>query len=153
MNRRESFRVMGVGAAALLLGNTTLLACAPKQRMVVYKSPTCGCCNAWIKHVRAAGYQVETHDVDDVMPYKEKYGVPLDLASCHTGVVDGVAIEGHVPADLIDKLLAEKSKTAKALIVPGMPVGSPGMEAGGHKDAYQVILVDTRGKRTVYARR
>lgn len=152
MNRRESFRLLAVGTAALMLGNTNLLA-APKKRMIVYKSPTCGCCNAWVKHVRAAGYQVETHDVDDVTPYKQKHGVPLDLASCHTGVIDGYAVEGHVPADLIDKLLREKPKDAKALIVPGMPVGSPGMEMGGRKDAYNVILVDVKGKRTVYAKR
>lgn len=153
MNRRESFKLLAAGAAAFALGNTTLLACAPKQRMVVYKSPTCGCCNAWVKHVRAAGYEVQTHDVDDVTPYKQKYGVPLELASCHTAIVAGYAIEGHVPADLIDKLVREKPKHAKALIVPGMPVGSPGMEAGGRKDAYDVILVDTRGSRTVYAKR
>ena len=152
MNRRESFRLLAVGTAALMLGNTNLLA-APKKRMIVYKSPTCGCCNAWVKHVRAAGYKVETHEVDDVTPYKQKHGVPLDLASCHTGVIDGYAVEGHVPADLIDKLLREKPKDAEALIVPGMPVGSPGMEMGGRKDAYNVILVDVKGKRTVYAKR
>jgi hypothetical protein len=144
---------MAVGTAALMLGNTALLACAPRKRMIVYKSPTCGCCNGWVKHVQAAGYEVETHDVEVVTPYKEKYGVPLDLASCHTAVVDGYAIEGHVPADVIDQLLREKPKQARALIVPGMPIGSPGMEMGGRKDAYHVILVDTRGKRTVYAKR
>jgi hypothetical protein len=145
MNRRDS--------AALMLGHTNLLAAAPKKRMVVYKSPSCGCCNGWVRHVQAAGYQVETHDVEVVTPYKEKYGVPLDLASCHTAVVAGYAIEGHVPADVIDQLLREKPKQARALIVPGMPVGSPGMEMGGRKDAYQVILVDTRGNRRVYAKR
>lgn len=152
MNRRESFKILAAGGAALMLGNHALLAGAAKKRMVVYKSPTCGCCNAWVKHVRAAGYAVETHDVDDVAPYKQKYGVPLDLASCHTGVIDGYAIEGHVPADLVDRLLREKPK-ARALIVPGMPMGSPGMEVPGHKDAYNVILVDLQGKRSVYAKR
>ncbi len=153
MNRRESFRIMAAGAATLLLGRSALLAYAPKKHMVVYKSPTCGCCSAWVKHVRAAGYEVETHDVDDVMPFKRKYGVPADLASCHTAVVDGYAIEGHVPADVIDKLLREKPKHAKVLAVPGMPAGSPGMEMGGRKDAYNVILVDAKGTRAVYAKR
>lgn len=153
MKRRESFRVMALGAAALLYGRGQLAAWAPKKRMTVYKSPTCGCCTAWIKHVRAAGYEVVAVDVEDVTPFKTKYGVPLDLASCHTGVVDGYAIEGHVPADLIDRLLREKPPQAKALIVPGMPVGSPGMEMGGRKDAFNVVLVDAKGKRTIYARR
>ena len=153
MNRRESFRVMAAGAAALLLGSRDLLAVAPKTRMTVYKSPTCGCCNAWVKHVEAAGYEVVAVDVDDVTPYKKKYGVPLDLSSCHTGVVEGYAIEGHVPADVITKLLREKPKHARALAVPGMPMGSPGMEVPGRKDAYNVMLIDKAGKATVYAKR
>lgn len=153
MNRRESFRVMAAGAAALLLGSKDLLAFAPKKRMTVYKSPTCGCCNAWVKHVQAAGYEVVAIDVDDVTPYKKKHGVPLDLASCHTGVIEGYAIEGHVPADVITKLLREKPKNARALAVPGMPMGSPGMEVPGRKDAYNVMLIDKAGKATVYAKR
>jgi hypothetical protein len=153
MNRRESLQVMATGMAAMLFGSAELVACAPGKKMVVYKSPTCGCCGAWVKHVRAAGYNVETVDVDDVTPYKTKHGVPLELSSCHTGVVDGYAIEGHVPADLIDRLLREQPKNAKALAVPGMPLGSPGMEVGGRKDAYDVLLIDNKGKSTVYAKR
>jgi hypothetical protein len=152
VKRRESVKIMATGVLALLSGNTHLFAGLPKK-MVVYKSPACGCCGAWVKHVRAAGYQVETVDVDDVTPYKTKHGVPLELASCHTGVIDGYAIEGHVPADLIDRLLREKPKHAKALAVPGMPLGSPGMEVPGRKDAYDVILIDKHGKRTVFAKR
>jgi len=144
---------MAAGAAALLLGSKDLLAFAPKKRMTVYKSPTCGCCNAWVKHVQAAGYEVVAIDVDDVTPYKKKHGVPLDLASCHTGVIEGYAIEGHVPADVITKLLREKPKNARALAVPGMPMGSPGMEVPGRKDAYNVMLIDKAGKATVYAKR
>lgn len=146
-------RVLAVGLVAALTDTRGLLGADAAKTMTVYKSPTCGCCNAWIKHVQAAGYRVKAVDVDDVTPYKEKFGVPLELASCHTGVVEGYAVEGHVPADLIDKLLREKPKGAKALIVPGMPVGSPGMEVGNRKDAYNVILVDNKGKRSVYARR
>jgi hypothetical protein len=144
---------MAAGAAALLLGSKDLLAFAPKKRMTVYKSPTCGCCNAWVKHVQAAGYEVVAIDVDDVTPYKKKHGVPLDLASCHTGVIEGYAIEGHVPADVITKFLREKPKNARALAVPGMPMGSPGMEVPGRKDAYNVMLIDKAGKATVYAKR
>jgi hypothetical protein len=153
MNRRETFKVLAAGAAALMLGNRDVLAAVAKKRMTVYKSPTCGCCNAWVKHVRAAGYDVKAIDVDDVTPYKTKYGISQDLASCHTGVVDGYAIEGHVPADLIDRLLREKPKNARGLAVPGMPMGSPGMEMGGHKDAYNVMLIDRTGKATLYAKR
>jgi hypothetical protein len=144
---------MAAGAAALLLDSKDLLAFAPKKRMTVYKSPTCGCCNAWVKHVQAAGYEVVAIDVDDVTPYKKKHGVPLDLSSCHTGVIEGYAIEGHVPADVITKLLREKPKNARALAVPGMPMGSPGMEVPGRKDAYNVMLIDKAGKATVYAKR
>jgi len=153
MNRRESLQVMATGMAAMFFGGRQLVANAASKKMVVYKSPTCGCCGAWVKHVRAAGYDVETIDVDDVTPYKKKYGVPLELSSCHTGVIDGYAIEGHVPADLIGRLLREKPKNVKALAVPGMPIGSPGMEAGGRKDAYDVLLIDNKGKSSVYAKR
>ena len=137
----------------MFFGGRQLVANATSKKMVVYKSPTCGCCGAWVKHVRAAGYEVETIDVDDVTPYKKKYGVPLELSSCHTGVIDGYAIEGHVPADLIGRLLREKPKNAKALAVPGMPMGSPGMEVGGRKDAYDVLLIDNKGNSSVYAKR
>lgn len=153
MNRRESLQVMATGMAAMFFGGRQLVANATSKKMVVYKSPTCGCCGAWVKHVRAAGYEVETIDVDDVTPYKKKYGVPLELSSCHTGVIDGYAIEGHVPADLIGRLLREKPKNAKALAVPGMPMGSPGMEVGGRKDAYDVLLIDNKGNSSVYAKR
>lgn len=153
MNRRQSIKIFATAAAIWLLDGKNLLATAPKKRMTVYKSPTCGCCNAWVKHVRAAGYAVEAVDVDDVTPYKKKFGVPLDLSSCHTGVVDGYAIEGHVPADVIDRLLKERPRNARALAVPGMPLGSPGMEVPGRKDAYQVMLIDRNGKATVYAKR
>jgi hypothetical protein len=156
MNRRQSIQALATGVGAILFGGAELVACAPKvagKKMVVYKSPTCGCCGSWIKHVEAAGYQVEAINVDDVTPYKTKHGVPLEFSSCHTGVIDGYAVEGHVPADLIDKLLAEKPKDAKALAVPGMPLGSPGMEVGTRKDAYDILLIDKNGKSSVYAKR
>lgn len=153
MNRRESLRTLAAGMVAVIGGSSELLARAAKTRMTVYKSPTCGCCVAWVKHVRAAGFDVREVDVDDVTPYKTKHGVPLDLASCHTGVVGEYAFEGHVPADLIQRLLKEKPKHAKGLAVPGMPAGSPGMEVPGRKDAFNVMLFDGKGGRSVYARR
>jgi len=153
MNRRESIRMLAAAAAALLAGPGALLAAPTKVRMTVYKSPTCGCCGNWVKHVRAAGYVVEEVDVESVEPYKKKHGVPLDLASCHTGVVAGYAFEGHVPADLIARFLEAPPKLARGLAVPGMPLGSPGMEVGGRKDAYDVVLFETSGARRVFARR
>lgn len=152
MNRRESIRLMTAAAAALLAGNGRLMAAAP-TRMTVYKSPTCGCCGSWVKHMRAAGFVIQEVDVDDVEPFKKKFGVPLDLASCHTGVTGTYAFEGHVPADLITKFLAAPPRNARGLAVPGMPLGSPGMEVGGRKDAYDVVLFEANGARRVFAKR
>lgn len=110
----------------------------------VYKSPTCGCCGAWIKHLRDNGMEVAAHDVANPGEMRAKMGIPDQMGSCHTAVVEGYAIEGHVPAADIKRLLATKPK-AVGLAVPGMPLGSPGMEAD-RKDAYNVYLV-VAGKR------
>lgn len=121
--------------------------------MTVYKSPTCGCCKAWVDHVRKAGFTVRTRDTDDLAPIKQSMGTAGALESCHTAVVGGYVVEGHVPADLIAKMLREKPSIA-GLAVPGMPMGSPGMEVpDGTKDAYEVIAFDRKGKKSVYARR
>ena len=119
-----------VGSAMLVLGN---LPAARAQRalprVTVYKTATCGCCSDWVKHIQASGFAVQAHEVADVAPIRRKFGVPEELASCHTAVVGGYLIEGHVPAADIKRLLREKSR-AKGLSVPGMVVGSPGMERG-----------------------
>nr|WP_225984596.1 DUF411 domain-containing protein [Noviherbaspirillum aerium] len=114
----------------------------------VFKTPSCGCCHAWVDHLRANGFTVKATDVEDTSPYRSKYKVPAELASCHTGVVGGYALEGHVPAAEIRRLLAERPK-AHGLAVPRMPMGSPGME-GDRKDAFDVILIRQGGKHTVY---
>lgn len=119
--------------------------------IVVYKNSSCGCCNAWIEHLKENDYTVEVKNKNDVSPIKKELGVPGNLQSCHTAMVDGYVIEGHVPADLISKLRSEKPQI-KGLAVPGMPMGSPGME-GAHKDAYNIIAFDSDGKTLVYARR
>jgi hypothetical protein len=152
MNRRQSLKALTAGCLAVLTTRTDLLADLAPQRMTVYKSPTCGCCGDWIKHVKAAGFDVVAVNVDVVEPYKKKHGVPLDLASCHTGVIGEYAFEGHVPADLIKRFLKSPPKGARGLAVPGMPLGSPGMEVGGRKDAYDVMVFDKAGKRSVYAK-
>ena len=115
----------------------------------VYKSPTCGCCNEWVKHLRDNGFTVRTHDVQNVVPYKIKFGITQPLATCHTATVNGYTIEGHVPAADIKRLLKEKPKVT-GLAVPGMPMGSPGME-GHRKDAYNVLSFDQNGNIKVYA--
>ena len=119
--------------------------------MTVYKSPTCGCCSEWVKHVRAAGFKVKVIDMDDVSSIKAESGVPGKLASCHTALVGGYVIEGHVPADLIKRLLQERAKI-RGLSVPGMVAGSPGME-GGPPQHYDVVTFDAKGRSSVYARR
>ncbi len=137
----------------LAIATSTLgLAQTPKPvPMTVYKSPTCGCCGKWVELMRAAGFDVTVSDMPDVSPVKDKQGVPSALRSCHTALVGGYAIEGHVPPDLVKKLLKEKPNAA-GIAVPGMPMGSPGME-GDRKDAYNVVLFDKAGKTTVYATR
>jgi hypothetical protein len=124
----------------------------PPVRMVVYKTPTCGCCRAWVDHVQAAGFQVEVHDMPDVAPVKAEHGVPGHLGSCHTALVDGYVVEGHVPADVIRRLLSERPQVA-GIAVPGMPAGSPGMEMGARKDPYDVIAFARDGKVSVFESR
>jgi len=120
--------------------------------MTVYMTPTCGCCKLWIDHMTAAGFQVRAVDMEDLTEVKQASGVPMRLRTCHTAIIDGYVVEGHVPADLVKKMLAEKPKVA-GIVVPGMPIGSPGMEQGDQKDPYEVLLFDKTGKTTVYAKR
>lgn len=114
----------------------------------VYKSAQCGCCTEWVKHLKANGMTVKAMNVENPSDYREKAGIPNQLGSCHTAMVKGYAIEGHVPAGDIKRLLADKPK-ARGLAVPAMPLGSPGME-GPRKDPYDVLLVAANGGFTVY---
>ncbi|TFW09358.1 DUF411 domain-containing protein [Oxalobacteraceae bacterium OM1] len=125
-----------------------MLAHAAAPVVEVYKSEGCGCCEGWIEHLRKAGFTVNAHDVPSPGDYRKRGGIPDDLGSCHTGFVQGYAIEGHVPAAEIKRLLAEKPK-AKGLAVPSMPLGSPGME-GPRKDPFDVLLVQADGSTKVY---
>lgn len=118
---------------------------------VVYKSPTCGCCKGWIDHLREAGYTVEAVDIAayaEMNAVKQGKGVPGDLGSCHTGVIEGYTIEGHVPAESIERLLRERPEI-RGLAVPGMPIGSPGME-GPDPERYEVIAFTEDGDRSVF---
>ena len=119
--------------------------------VVVHKSPTCGCCESWITHMKAAGFPVEVKDVDNLDAIKTKVGVPYGKGSCHTAEVGGYFVEGHVPATDVKRLLAERPQ-AKGLTVPGMPAGSPGMEVpDGTVQPYDVELVALDGTTTVFA--
>lgn len=118
----------------------------------VYKTPTCGCCKAWVQHLEENGFKVEVMDMPDLSSVKAKYGVKPEMQACHTAVVNNYVVEGHVPADLILKMINEKPAIA-GLAVPGMPMGSPGMEAGGAKESYAVLSFDSTGKSSVYANR
>lgn len=145
-------RTAAAGSALILVTGPELACATGDTRMVVYKSPTCGCCKNWVEHVQAKGFATEVHDLENVGPIKQKHGVPADLVSCHTALVATYVIEGHVPADLIQKLLQDKPAIA-GLAVPGMPLGSPGMEMGSRKDRYDIIAFDRQGKTSVYASR
>lgn len=141
-----SARICRVVAVALTATISSFAAAPPE--MTVYKTATCGCCAKWVDHARANGFKVTVHDVASTAPYRAKFGVPERLLSCHTGVVGGYAIEGHVPAREILRLLRERPR-AKGLAVPGMPMGSPGME-GPTSDAYSVLLFEESGHTTVF---
>jgi len=117
----------------------------------VWKSPTCGCCKGWVEHMEDNGFRVTVHDSGNTNA-RARVGIPQRLGSCHTAIVAGYAIEGHVPAEDVRRLLREKP-SAIGLAVPGMPIGSPGMdgpEYGGRKDAYDVLLVERNGTTSVY---
>ena len=129
-------------AFAAVLAAASTLAHAAGEALTVYKDPNCGCCTAWIEHLREAGYKVKSVDSDDMASIKKRLGVPKDLESCHTGVVDasGQVLEGHVPAPALAKLVSTPS--VKGVAVPGMPVNSPGM---GKMDG-KLVTVDFSGK-------
>jgi len=149
MKRRTFLGGLLAAAAPLLMQNAQA---AKKPVITVYKTPTCGCCHEWIAHLRSNGFEVIANDVPDTAPYRSRYGVPKELGSCHTGVIDGYALEGHVPAADIRRLLSERPK-ARGLAVPGMPIGSPGMEVEGRRrDAFDVVLFGDDGRRTVWQR-
>jgi len=120
------------------------------KEITVYRSPTCGCCGKWIDHVKQNRFIVKDIVSNDMQAIKQKYGVPANLASCHTAVVDGYIVEGHVPATDIEKLLETKPDVV-GISAPGMPMGSPGMEMGGRADDFDVMSFDKAGNVKVFA--
>ena len=120
--------------------------------VTVHKSPYCGCCKLWIEHMRAEGFEVKVVETEDLGPVKARVGIPPAKGSCHTAEVDGYFVEGHVPAQDVKRLLTERPQ-ARGLTVPGMPIGSPGMEApDGRVQPYTVELITPDGKAEPFAR-
>ena len=151
----EAAPASGAGSAA---GSTALAAPgthaattnpADSSLITVYKTPTCGCCAAWVDHMREHGFRVAVTDVAQLPPVKRTYGVPSDVATCHTGVIGGYFVEGHVPAEDVRRLLRERPDII-GIAVPGMPQGSPGMETGT-VEKYNVVAIGKDGSRKVWA--
>lgn len=142
--------MLGMALVAALGYASPLLAAGAAQSIHVYKSPTCGCCTAWIDHLENNGFDVETTDTRNMNRVKIEAGLTRNLASCHTAFVGDYVIEGHVPAEDIHQLIAN-APNARGLAVPGMPAGSPGMEMGDRKDHYQVLMFNDQGQTKVFA--
>ena len=147
--RRRRFLVAGAAAIMAAPG----AAQADVRRLRIWREPGCGCCGGWVEHMRAAGFGVEEQPVASVAPARRMLGIPADLLSCHAAVVDGYALEGHVPASAVERLLAERPTGVRGLAVPGMPLGSPGMEVPGRpEDAYDVIAFADGAAHRVFMR-
>lgn len=143
--------MIGTGlAAGAALALPAIAAAAKPVKITTYRNPSCGCCGKWIDAARAAGFEVTVVPVDDIMAVKAKHNVPDQLASCHTSLVGGYVVEGHVPFDAVRRLLEQKPKLT-GIAVPGMPAGAPGMEVpSGRRQDFQVMAFDAAGKVSVY---
>lgn len=146
---RRSFVLTGLAAVAL----PRLAWAEALPRLQVWRDENCGCCVAWVDHMRAAGFPIEDNVVRSVAAARRMLGTPSDLLSCHAALVGGYALEGHVPAAAVLRLLAQRPAEIRGLAVPGMPIGSPGMEVPGQApDTYDVVAFDARGGRSVFMR-
>lgn len=137
-DRRTVVGLLATGVALMAFPAASAAAAAPALAITVWKSPSCGCCGAWVEHLKRNGFTATVVETDEIQHIKKQRGVPSELASCHTAEIGGYIVEGHVPASAILRLLSEKP-AARGLSVPGMPIGSPGME-GGTPEAYDVVL-------------
>ena len=145
MTRRD---LLAMVAATAVLGQRAF---AQATQIDVLKDPGCGCCDGWAKHLRDAGFRVTVAESADMAAEKDRRGIPARVRSCHTGVVNGYVLEGHVPAAAVQKLLKERPAVV-GIGVPGMPIGSPGMEVGKKKEPYEVLLLKEDGTTEVYAK-
>ena len=142
---RRVTRRSALSLAAAFLASPVYRAWADASRILVHKNPNCTCCSGWVRHLSAAGFVVTAVETADLQTVRARLGVPVDLAACHTAEADGYVLEGHVPAVAVRRLLNERP-TATGLAVPGMPIGSPGMEGDAPKP-YDVVLFGPGGRR------
>ena len=147
--RRALLALAAVAGVAGLGALPHLLAASVRTQVAVWKTPNCGCCKDWVKHLETNGFDVVTHDVKETASKRQALGLAEKYGSCHTATVNGYVLEGHVPARDIQRLLRDKP-SAIGLAVPGMPVGSPGMEMGTGADAFDVVLVLKDGSSRVF---
>ena len=150
LSRRRMLGMALLAGSGLGAGRPGVATAASGATLQVFKSPWCGCCDAWAAHMAAAGFTIAVENLEDLAPVKAMLGVPPELQSCHTGLVDGYVVEGHVPAKDVLRLLDEQP-AATGLAVPGMPIGSPGMEQGNQREPYDVVLF-TATAQSVFAR-
>lgn len=153
-NRVKFTEIHGIGRVLPLLAVAllTLLfesAMADRGSVTVYKTPNCGCCTLWVEHMREYGFDVDVKSVSETRSLRAHFGIPDSLASCHTAVAGDYWVEGHVPADLVSRLLAEHPDAIRGIAAPGMPLGSPGMEAP-NATTYDVVTLDDQGNVEVY---
>jgi hypothetical protein len=139
-----------IAAAALIVAGASSTSAQRTGTVEVYKTPTCGCCALWVKHLQDNGFAVRVTEMDDLSELKKKHGVPAKAASCHTALVSGFVIEGHVPAADVKRLLKERP-AVRGVAVPGMPLGSPGMEYGSTVQPYNVLTFDKAGQLQVFS--
>ncbi|WP_293807912.1 DUF411 domain-containing protein [uncultured Bosea sp.] len=144
-------RRLFVTGATLAASWRPVMAVESLPKMLVTRDPNCGCCSNWVAHVKAAGFAVEVVEIPDLAPLKARLGVPDALASCHTAEIGGYVVEGHVPAEAIRRLLLERPQAA-GLAVPGMPLGSPGMEVAGQQPEAYEVMIFSPGRQNVFAR-
>ena len=150
VSRRFALKLpLALIGTALLTQPLRALAASSANQVTVWKTPSCGCCHEWVAHLRKSGFEVVTHDVEDTAPIRQKFGLDAKFGSCHTARLGNYVLEGHVPAKELRRLLRERPK-ALGLAVPGMPMGSPGMEMGDARDAYDVLLVLANGNSRIY---
>ena len=146
-------RAMLAGVLALTVVSVSPMAQSRTGTVAIYKTPTCGCCSLWVKHLEKHGFTTKVTDMDSVDDVKNTNNVPRQARSCHTAIVDGYVIEGHVPAADVQRLLKERPRGVIGLAVPGMPIGSPGMEVQGMSaQQYNVLAFDKSGQVTVFAK-
>lgn len=138
-------------ATTVLITAPSMAASSKASEITVYRDPSCSCCGGWIAHLAAQGFQPKEITISNIDTFKQQHGVPNDLASCHTAVIQGYLIEGHVPAEEIKRLLAQHPKVA-GITVPGMPIGTPGMEDGDRREPFTVFSFDTQGNARAFNR-